>query len=117
MLAFNFAWRFALCSLAIWRIAHFLTRENCPWRMIVQLRAKFADGMLGRLLECFYCLSFLISLPLALLISASPLEFLVQWLALSAVACLLERITHGPLKHNHVRQVSKSYLDKVIGGA
>lgn len=117
MLAFNLAWRFALCSLAIWRAAHFLTRENCPWSWIVRLRARFAAGLLGRLLECFYCMSFLFALPLALFISTSPLEFLIQWLALSAVAALLERITYGPLKHNHVRPVSKSYLDKVIRGA
>ncbi len=116
MLEFNFAWRFALCSLAVWRVAHLLASESLQWKLFVRLRATLGSYWWGRLMDSFYSLSFLISLPLALWISSSLMGFLIQWLALSAVACLLEKVTHGTHKHSRVRSVSTSYLDKVISG-
>ena len=112
----NFAGRFVLCALAVWRIAHLLVRENGPWDLIARLRATLGSGVLGRLMDCFYSLSFLISLPPAIWMSSSWIQFLVQWLALSAVACLLERATQGWQRSHRVIPISKSYLDKVIGG-
>jgi hypothetical protein len=44
-------------------------------------------------------------------------RFLVPWLALSAVACLLERAMQGWHKNRRIIPVSKSFLDKVIEGA
>jgi len=116
MIDINHAWRFALCVLAIWRIAHLLARENGPWELIARLRVSLGSGVLGRLMDCFYSLSFLISLPLAIWMSSSWMWFLVQWLALSAVVCLLERAMQGWQKSRRVIPVSTSYLDKVIGG-
>jgi len=114
MIEINYVWRFALCALAVWRIAHLLARENGPWDLIARLRAALGSGMWGRLMDCFYSLSFLISLPLAIWMSSS--RFLVQWLALSAVACLLERAMQGWQRSHRVAPVSTSYLDKVISG-
>jgi hypothetical protein len=114
MIEINFAWRFALCALAVWRIAHLLARENGPWNLIARLRATLGSGVLGRLMDCFYSLSFLISLPLAIWISSSG--FLVQWLALSAAACLLERAMQGWQRIHRVYPISAAYLDKVISG-
>jgi hypothetical protein len=116
MININHAWRFALCALAIWQIAHLLARENGPWDLIARLRASLGSGVLGRLMDCFYSLSFLISLPPAIWISSNWMQFLVQWLALSAVACLLERAMQGWQRSRRVIPVSTSYLDKVIGG-
>ena len=65
MIDINYAWRFALCALAIWRIAHLLARENGPWDLIGRFRASLGSGVLGRFMDCFYSMSFLISLPLA----------------------------------------------------
>lgn len=117
MAEMNYAWRFALCALAIWRIAHLLARENGPWDLILRLRASLGSGVLGRLMDCFYSLSFLISLPPAIWMSSSWTQFLVQWLALSAVACLLEMAVQERQRSRNVIPVSTSYLDKVIGGA
>jgi hypothetical protein len=108
---------FALSALAIWRVAHVVARENGPWDLIARLRANFGYGTLGSLMDCFYRLSFLIALAPALWISRSWTGFLVQWLALSAVACLAERATQGSQSSFRVSYVSRSYLDKVIGGA
>jgi hypothetical protein len=111
----NLVGRFALCALAVWRIAHLLARENGPWDLIARLRATLGSDVLGRLMDCFYSLSFLISLPVAVWMSGS--RFLVPWLALSAVACLLERAMQGWHKNRRIIPVSKSFLDKVIEGA
>lgn len=116
MIEINFAWRFVLCALAIWRIAHLLARENGPLDLITRLRATLGSGVLGRLMDCFYSLSFLISLLPAIWMSSSWMRFLVLWLALSAVACLLERAMQGWQRSRRVIPISTSYLDKVIGG-
>ena len=111
----NFAGSFVLCALAVWRIAHLLVRENGPWDLIARLRATLGSGVLGRLMDCFYTLSFLISLPPAVWMSGN--RFLVPWLALSAVTCLLERAMQGWHKNRRIIPVSTSYLKKVIDGA
>jgi hypothetical protein len=49
--------------------------------------------ILGRLLDCFYCLSLWVSFPLALLIGTTWPERVALWPSLSAGAILLERAT------------------------
>ena len=114
MIEISFAGRFALCALAVWWIAHLLARESGPWDLIARLRPILGSGVLGRLMDCFYSMSFLISLPMAIWLSGS--RFLLPWLALSAVACLLERAMQGWQRSRSVIPISKSYLDKVIDG-
>jgi hypothetical protein len=116
MIEVNYVWCFALCALAVWRAAHLLARESGPWDAIARLRAALGSGVLGRLMDCFYCLSFLIALPPAMWMSSSRMGFLIQWLALSAVACLLERATQRQQNGLRVSAASISYLDKVIRG-
>jgi hypothetical protein len=82
--------------LAVWRITHLLQAEDGPWDLVVRLRARAGDGVAGRLMDCFYCLSLWIALPFALLPGvpgASWFEQLMLWPALSAGAILLERAT------------------------
>jgi hypothetical protein len=86
-------WRFSLSALAVWRATHLLAEEDGPWDMIASLRAWLGSGMLGRLMDCFYCLSLWIALPFAVLTSNSWLGIAVHWLALSGAACLLEKST------------------------
>jgi hypothetical protein len=107
---------FALCALAVWRVAHLLAAENGPMDLIVRLRSALGSGILGRLMDCFGCLSLLIALAPALWLSNSRIEFLVEWLALSAAATLLERATQSQRKQIRIAPVSTSYIDKVISG-
>ena len=116
MIESTYIWGFALCALAAWRVAHLLARENGPWDLIGRLRASLGSSLLGRLMDCFYCLSFLVSLPPAIWMSSTPKGFLIQWMALSAGACLVERATQRPQDAFRVIPVSKSFLDKVIHG-
>jgi hypothetical protein len=85
--------RFVVAALAAWRLTHLFAKEDGPADAIVRGRARLGDGIVGRLLDCFYCLSVWIAAPLALLVCREPLDRLVTWIALSGAACLLERIT------------------------
>src|SRR5437667_1310600 len=91
----SFEW-LLLGVLCVWRLTHLLVAEDGPWRSLAVLRAAAGGGFWGALLDCFYCLSLWVSLPLALLIGTNWAERLALWPALSAGAILLERVTAKP---------------------
>ena len=64
--------------------------------MVLRLRAALGNGLLGRLLDCFYCLSLWIAAPIALAVARDPVEFVLAWFGLSGAACLLERLAPVP---------------------
>jgi hypothetical protein len=80
-----------LAVLATWRITHLLANEDGPADILARLRARVGNGSLGKLMDCFQCLSLWVAAPMALFVTQRPLEFLLSWLALSGAACLLER--------------------------
>ena len=86
-------WNFILAVLATWRLTHLLAEEDGPADIIVRFRSLLGNSLAGKMMDCFYCLSFWIAAPAALFVARRPLEWLMNWLALSAGACLLERIT------------------------
>lgn len=88
--------RFVLCVLALWRVTHLLAEEDGPWDLIARFRSLLGESFLGRLMDCFYCLSLWLSLPLAIGLSNHWIALLLQWQALSGAACLLEKLTSGP---------------------
>jgi Protein of unknown function (DUF1360) len=79
--------------LCVWRITHLLQAEDGPGGIFVRLRRAAGQGFWGDLLDCFYCLSLWVSAPFAALLGQRWLERAMLWLALSAAAILLERIT------------------------
>jgi hypothetical protein len=90
----EFCVRFALASLAAWRITHLLAHEDGPGDVIYRLRALGGAGFRARLLDCFYCLSLWIAAPLTPLVTTrNATDALLVWVALSGAACLLERAT------------------------
>jgi len=88
--------KFLLAALATWRVTHLLANEDGPADLVARFRARLGTSVLGKLLDCFYCLSLWIAAPMALFVSNQLLEGLLAWLALSGAACLLERITEKP---------------------
>jgi Protein of unknown function (DUF1360) len=86
----GFGARFALASLATWRVTHLLAAEDGPADVILQLRAHLGQGMLGELMDCFNCTSVWVAGPLTLTVTRGRAVPLV-WVALSGSACLLER--------------------------
>jgi len=89
-------WRFTLAALAVWRMTHLLAEEDGPWDAVANLRAWLGASILGRLMDCFYCLSLWISLPLAAWLGDGWAAIGVDWLALSGAACLFQRMTGTP---------------------
>jgi hypothetical protein len=89
--------RFAIASLATWRIAHLFAFEDGPGDAVVWLRQKAGFGFFGKLMDCFYCLSLWIAAPFAPFVNPSPAKAFIAWVALSGSACLLERATSRPI--------------------
>jgi hypothetical protein len=88
----RFYW-LALGILAVWRITHLLQAEDGPWDLVARFRLLLGHGFWGRLMDCFYCLSIWIALPIAVGVGESAGERLLLWPALSGGAVLLERAT------------------------
>jgi hypothetical protein len=79
--------------LVVWRLTHLLVAEDGPWDVIVRVRRAAGEGMLARLLDCFFCLSLWIALPVAAAIGGDGFERIMLWPALSAGAMIVERTT------------------------
>jgi hypothetical protein len=82
---------FLVGVFAVWRITYAVTMEDGPARVLARLRV--AAAWRGSVLECFYCASVWIALPVAFAIGTTITERALLWLALSGAACLLHRIT------------------------
>lgn len=81
----------AVGILATWRVTHLIVTEDGPWNIVARLRRLAGAGVLGRVMDCFYCASLWVAMPIAWwLIEGWPTRVLV-WLALSGGAALLER--------------------------
>jgi hypothetical protein len=89
--------RFVLAVLAAWRVTHLLAYEDGPADIIARLRALLGRGFLGRLIDCFNCLSVWVAAPLSLAVVRDWWARLLVCAALSGAACLLERVTREPV--------------------
>lgn len=88
--------RFALGVLGVWRLTHLFVAEDGPAGILVRFRRSVGDGFWGSLLDCFYCLSLWVAGPVALLVGQDWSTRGLSWLALSAGAILIERLTLRP---------------------
>ncbi len=89
----GFGARFALASLATWRLTHLLAEEDGPGDVVVRARARLGDTPAGALMDCFNCLSIWVAAPLSLSVLRRPRRPVVGWLAVSGAACLAEALT------------------------
>lgn len=102
---------FLLAILATWRITHLLANEDGPADLLARIRARLGNGILGKLMDCFQCLSLWVAAPMALFVTRRPPEFLLSWLALSGAACLLERIGQQPIVMQPMSQETKREVE------
>jgi hypothetical protein len=84
--------RLVLAIFVTWRITNLLANEDGPADIIARFRAGLGNGLGGKLMDCFQCLSLWVAAPMAFFVSKNSLNLLLTWLALSGVACLLNRI-------------------------
>jgi len=103
----EFCIRFVLAVLAAWRVTHLLAREDGPGDIIVRFRGRLGSGFFGKLMDCFYCLSFWVAAPMSLYVTRGPLDLLFVWLALSGAACLLERLGREPVIIEPISQLTE----------
>jgi|HubBroStandDraft_2_1064218.scaffolds.fasta_scaffold247966_2 hypothetical protein len=82
-----------IASLAAWRLTHLLWGEDGPWDCFVRLRKLAGSSIAGQVLDCFYCLSLWMALPLACWIGATWPDRAVAWLAISGTTILMDRLT------------------------
>ena len=102
--------RFALASLATWRVTHLLAEEDGPANAVVRLRERAGDGQLGELMDCFYCLSIWVAAPFGLALARRPRDAPLCSLALSGAACLLEQATRDSAGADALIGPAGSYL-------
>jgi hypothetical protein len=96
---FSIETRLLLCALATWRLTHLLVAEDGPGDVVVKFRTWLGDSALGALMDCFYCMSIWIALPLAFAVGRDAPALLISWLAVSGAAALLEQASHRAPKH------------------
>jgi len=89
-------YRLLLGVLCVWRITHLFQAEDGPWDVIVSIRRAAGDSFVGRLMDCFYCLSLWASIPVAWVIGRTTAERIFMWIAFSGGAILAERSTSPP---------------------
>jgi hypothetical protein len=82
--------RLTIAVLATWRVARLIAHEDGPFDVIVRLRARAGEGVLGRLMDCPYCLSLWIAAQFAFWLGRTGLECLAAWLAISGGASVIE---------------------------
>src|SRR5262249_2776325 len=80
-------------TLAVWRLTHLLSEEDGPWDAVVRARQAVASGVLGQILDCFYCLSLWIAIHFAYGEGATWTQREILWPALSGAAVLPQRVT------------------------
>lgn len=86
-------WHFVLAVLATWRISHLFTQEDGPGDIVVRIRARLGTSILGGAMDCFYCMSMWVAIPMTAVLNRPVAESVSIWLAMSGAACLLERVT------------------------
>lgn len=84
-------WELLLSSLGAWRLAHLIAQEDGPFDAIVALRRAAGTGMLGRLMDCPYCLSLWTAAPFAVCRAQGWGRGFGLWLAISGAVCLIQR--------------------------
>ena len=111
----NFFW-LLVATLAIWRVTHLLIYEDGPWSIFARFRRLSSSRFWTALTGCFYCLSFWLAAPCALLLDENWREQLLLWPALSGAAILLERATapadNAPAAYIENESVPEPYIQE-----
>ena len=93
-----------LSVLAVWRVTHLLQAEDGPFDLVFKVRKFVGNGFFGSLMDCFYCLSLWVALPLAMYVGRTWFERVLQWLALSSGAIIIQKLLNRDEKHKENQQ-------------
>ena len=95
---------FTLSLLAAWRITHLLQAEDGPFDIIYRIRKALGNSVVGKMMDCFNCLSIWIAMPFGYFLGVTWTERVLTWLAISGGAILLERVTQSKDKQDNFTQ-------------
>jgi hypothetical protein len=87
----NSALWFFICTLAAWRTTIFLVYENGPFGLGLHIRKAFVRIGLERLITCFHCAAFWVSLAFVAIVFERRMLSVVVVLAVSGSASFIER--------------------------
>jgi hypothetical protein len=82
-----------LGAFATWRVAHLISSEDGPVQVVARMRARLGSSELGRLTDCFQCLSMWVAVPVAAMVPRRRPDQVLIWLAVSGAACLIELLS------------------------
>ncbi|WP_342328085.1 DUF1360 domain-containing protein [Pedobacter sp. FW305-3-2-15-E-R2A2] len=86
------AYLFLISVLAVWRVTHLIQAEDGPFDVIYKLRKLAGESFFGSLMDCFFCLSIWVALPLGIYFGNDWMEKVLLTLSFSAAAIFLEQI-------------------------
>ncbi len=86
--------KYIVIVIVVWRISHLICAEDGPFDIILRLRKLLGNSFLGKLMDCFYCMSIWIGLAFAWYAGNTILEIILLTLFYSGLAILLERVTN-----------------------
>lgn len=85
---------FTITLLAVWRITHLFQAEDGPFDLVYKIRKLAGDGFIGKMMDCFYCLSVWVALAPGLYFGVGGVQKVILWLAFSGGAILLEKFSN-----------------------
>jgi len=86
------AYLFLISVLSVWRVTHLIQAEDGPFDVIYKLRKFLGRSFLGSLMDCFFCLSIWVALPIGIYFGSDWIEKILLTLSFSAAAIFLEQI-------------------------
>ncbi|NQX38288.1 Protein of unknown function [Pedobacter steynii] len=86
------AYLFLISVLAVWRVTHLIQAEDGPFDIIYKLRKLAGESFFGSLMDCFFCLSIWVALPVGIYFGNDWMEKVLLTLSFSAAAIFLEQI-------------------------
>jgi hypothetical protein len=84
-----------LGGLAVWRVSQLVVRDDGPWRVFARLRRRAETTAWGGLVNCIYCFSLWIAVPVAWALGDGWWERVLAWPALSGAALVVDRLTQS----------------------
>ena len=86
--------RYILMVVVVWRLTHLISAEDGPFDVIIRLRKLAGNTFVGRLMDCFYCLSIWIGLVCAWYAGNNYQMIVVLTLYYSGSSILIEKVTN-----------------------
>lgn len=86
--------KYLVLVIVAWRLTHLISAEDGPFDLIIKTRKLAGNSFLGKLMDCFYCLSIWTGLSAAFYAGNNVKEIIILCLYYSGASILLEKITN-----------------------